>query len=84
MTKATLSELAKINPLIDAGGDTRSVQASLSLMARLLRDSTDGVLELEYEQIHGLSLLLDTCGAALEKMNSPQRQPAIEGGLNHG
>jgi hypothetical protein len=65
-----IASQSAINPLIDEKGDTSKVSATLDFVSWALRggDSDEGEIALSAGQAYGLSVLLDTCSAALKEM----------------
>lgn len=70
-TKTTTIDMAdreEINPLIDSDRDTYRVSDVLEAVALLVGAAADGNLSLTQTANHGISILLDTCAAALRQM----------------
>lgn len=66
MNEITNEQAEHINPLINANGQTYKVAAALTALAGLLED--DRAMEADQDEGLGLSLLLQTCSAALRYM----------------
>ena len=65
--------LPRINPVITVDGDTYPIQAVLHAVSEVLVGFTDnGKCALGPDAIFGLSLMVDTCCAALEYRQSPK------------
>jgi len=69
-TKQTISSLSAINPLADDHGDTAKVSAALDFAAWAIKAGADenGELALTAGQAFGLTMILETCSAALKEM----------------
>jgi len=69
-TKQTISSLSAINPLTDGNGDTAKVSAALDFAAWAIKAGGDekGELTLTAGQAFGLTMILETCSAALKEM----------------
>lgn len=69
-TKQTISSLSAINPLADDSGDTAKVSAALDFAAWAIKAGGDenGRLALTAGQAFGLTMILETCSAALKEM----------------
>jgi Fe-S cluster biogenesis protein NfuA len=66
-------EKEEINPLIDSDGDTYRVSNALEAVALLVGAAADGNVSLTQTANHGISILLDTCAAALRKMQEAKQ-----------
>ncbi len=55
------------NPMIDSDGDTYKVSSALNLLSCLLRE--DRTMPPDSAESFGLSVILDTCAAALRRMD---------------
>jgi hypothetical protein len=62
----TLSEMESINPMITSDGDTFRVSSALTALADLLSD--DQMTPPDGARDYGLSVILQTCAAALRRM----------------
>jgi hypothetical protein len=70
-TKTTTIDMAdreEINPLIDSDGDTYRVADALEALALLVGMAGAGDVSLNQTANHGISIVLDTCAAALRQM----------------
>ncbi|MBP8168876.1 MAG: hypothetical protein KAX99_04345 [Azonexus sp.] len=64
--KATLEEMKLINPMIESDGSTYRVASALTALASLI--SGEQSMEPDEATNHGLSIVLETCAAALIQM----------------
>lgn len=69
MTKPiiSLADLCEINPMIDRRGCLYPVSDVLEVAALVLDRVADGSIEISQTANHGLSVILETCAAALRK-----------------
>ncbi len=69
-TKQSTSSLSAINPLADDNGDTAKVSAALDFTAWAIKagGNEKGELALAAGQAFGLTVILETCSAALKEM----------------
>lgn len=67
-SQSQISDLMKVNPLIEFDGDTSHVEAVLGLVSFLILDAGVGCPSTNDDQAHGLAFMLDTCKCALKSM----------------
>ncbi len=66
----TTSSLSKLIPLADDNGDTAKVSAALDFVSWAIKNGSGetGELVLTAGQAFGLTMILETCSAALKEM----------------
>lgn len=67
-TKIDLADLVEINPMIQTDGSLYPVSDVLEVAALILDRVADGSIEISQTGNHGISVILETCAAALRKM----------------
>ena len=70
-TKQTISSQSTLNPLTDDNGDTAKVSAALDFASWAIEAGRDenGALVMTPGQAFGLTMILETCSAALKDMS---------------
>ena len=64
----TPNDLESINPLIDLSGDTFKVSSALTAIADMFSEEENRAVEHDSAFGFGISVILDTCAAALRHM----------------